>query len=171
MPSRFGRGGTVKRTAMTLVELLVAIAIVAVLIALLVPAAQRVREAASRAACFNNLRQLGVALHHCHDARDSFPPGLAVRGTDNLEPGRFYGFIQLLPFLEQDNWVRRWDPDRAWYDPPNAAIVAIELKVFYCPSNRAGGAIDMSFLAPVAGRPLPNLAACDYLLCKGANAA
>jgi prepilin-type processing-associated H-X9-DG protein len=85
--------------------------------------------------------------------------------------GGFGGFIPLLPFLEQENWTRSWDPDRNWYDPPNAAIVPIEVKVFFCPSNRTSGVIDTSFLVPYAGRPLPNVAACDYLLCKGANAA
>ncbi len=160
-----------KRAAMTLLELLVVIAVIAVLIGLLLPAVQRVREAANRAACVNNLRQLGLALHHRHDALGSFPPGYTVSGTDNLELGGFGGFIPLLPFLEQDNWFRRWDPNGHWYDPPNASIVPVEVKVFYCPSNRTRGAIDTSFLVPFAGRPLPNVAACDYLLCKGANAA
>jgi prepilin-type processing-associated H-X9-DG protein/prepilin-type N-terminal cleavage/methylation domain-containing protein len=161
----------VKRTAMTLLELLVVIAIIAVLIALLLPAVQRVREAANRLACVNNLHQLGIALHHYHDALGSFPPGYTVHGTDNLEMGGFGGFIPLLPFLEQDNWIRSWDPNRNWYEPPNADIVPVEVKLFYCPSNRIHGVIDTSFLIPFAGRPLPNVAACDYLLCKGANAA
>jgi prepilin-type processing-associated H-X9-DG protein len=156
---------------MTLLELLVVIAIIGALIALLLPAVQRAREAAGRAACFNNLRQLGVALHHRHDALGSFPAGFTVKGTDDLGMGGFGGFVPLLPFLEQDNWFSRWDPSRNWYDPPNAAVVSVEVKVFYCPSNRGGGAIDTSFMVPFAGRPLPNVAACDYLLCKGANAA
>jgi prepilin-type processing-associated H-X9-DG protein len=156
---------------MTLVELLVVLAIIAILIALLLPAVHRVREAASRAACFNNLKQMGAALHNYHDSLGSFPPGFTVHGTDNLEMGGFGGFIPLLPFLEQDNWFRRWDPSQTWYDPPNDAIVSVEVKVFCCPSNRTHGIIDTSFLVPFAGRPLPNVAACDYLLCKGANAA
>src|SRR5262249_49104805 len=94
-----------------------------------------------------------------------------VHGTDNLEMGGFGGFIPLLPFLEQGNWIRRWDPNQTWYDPPNDAIVFVEVKVFYCPSNRTSGVIDTSFMVPFAGRPLPNVASCDYLLCKGANAA
>jgi prepilin-type N-terminal cleavage/methylation domain-containing protein/prepilin-type processing-associated H-X9-DG protein len=160
-----------KRAAMSLLELLVVIAIIAVLIGLLLPAVQRTREAASRLACVNNLKQMGLALHHYHDALGSFPPGYTVHGTDNLEMGGFGGFIPLLPFLEQDNWFVRWDPNRTWYDPPNDAIVPVEVKVFYCPSNRNRGVIDTSFMEPFAGRPLPKPAACDYLLCKGANAA
>ncbi len=160
-----------KRAAVTLLELLVVIAIIAVLIGLLLPAVQKVREAANRAACVNNLRQLGIALHHHHDALGSFPPGYTVSGTDDLQMGGFGGFIQLLPFLEQDNWFSRWAPNLKWYDPPNAAIVSVEVKVFYCPSNRTHGVTDTSFMVPFAGRPLPNVAACDYLLCKGANAA
>jgi prepilin-type processing-associated H-X9-DG protein len=161
----------VKRTAVSLIEVLVVIAVIAVLVALLLPAVQRAREAANRTACINNLKQIGIALHGYHDALNSFPPGYTVSGTDNLEMGGFGGFIPLLPFVEQDNWFRRWDPTRTWYDPPNDAIVSVEVKVFYCPSNRTRGVIDTSFLVPYSGRPLPNVAACDYLLCKGANAA
>jgi prepilin-type N-terminal cleavage/methylation domain-containing protein/prepilin-type processing-associated H-X9-DG protein len=161
----------VKRTAMTLIELLVVIAIIGVLIALLLPAVLRVREAASRLSCRNNLKQMGIALHNYHDNQGSFPAGITVKGTNDLEMGGFCGFVPLLPFLEQDNLFNGWDMRGNWYDPPNAALVSTEVKVFYCPSNRTHGVIDTSFLVPFAGRPLPKLAAADYLLCKGANAA
>lgn len=159
------------RRAFSLVELLVVIAILAILIGLLLPAVQRIREAAARIKCANNLKQLGLALHHHHDAFGAFPPGFTVVGTDNLELGGFGGMIPLLPFIEQEGWTRRWDPHKNWYEAPNDALVSIELKTFFCPSNRSEGHIDMQFLVPHAGRPLPNLAACDYLMCKGANAA
>jgi prepilin-type processing-associated H-X9-DG protein/prepilin-type N-terminal cleavage/methylation domain-containing protein len=156
---------------MTLIELLVVIAIIGVLIALLLPAVQMVREAASRTTCRNNLEQMGLALHNYHNTWGSFPVGISVKGTSNLEMAGFCGFVSLLPFLEQDNLFNRWDLNGNWYDPPDAALVSVEVKVFYCPSNRSRGVIDMSFLVPFAGRPLPDPAASDYLLCKGANAA
>src|SRR5262245_46048042 len=160
-----------KRTAFTLVELLVVIAIIGLLIGLLLPAVQKVREAANRLACRDHLKQIGLALHNHHDANESFPPGYMIGGSDNLELGGYCGFVHLLPFLEQEALFRRWDLAGKWYDPPNAALVGTELKVFYCPSNRTRGVVDMTFLVPIAGRPLPNPAATDYLLSKGANAA
>jgi prepilin-type N-terminal cleavage/methylation domain-containing protein/prepilin-type processing-associated H-X9-DG protein len=155
----------------SLIELLVVIAIVGVLIALLLPAVQRVREAAAHAACTNNMKQLGLALHNYHDATASFPPGMIVTGNSVAETGTFGGLVLLLPYLEQDNWTRVWDPNKAWYEAPNFNIVSTPLKVFYCPSNRTDGVIDTAFMVPFSGRPLPNVAGCDYLLCKGANAA
>jgi prepilin-type processing-associated H-X9-DG protein len=76
-----------------------------------------------------------------------------------------------MPYLEQQNWTRVWDANKTWYEAPNFDIVSIPVKVFYCPSNRSGGVINTSFMVPFAGRPMPNVASCDYLLCKGANAA
>src|SRR5205823_5038829 len=99
------------RDGFTLVELLVVIAIVAVLIGLLLPAVQRVREAAARLACMNNLKQIGLAIHNFHDSRGQFPAGYLTRATTDpasTSPG--WGWAaQILPFIEQEPLGREID--------------------------------------------------------------
>lgn len=157
------------RSGFTLVELLVVIAIISVLIGLLLPAVQRVREMAHRTQCQNHLRQLGLALLNYESSQARFPPGIV---TDPRQPdlvaGMNTGFTLLLNYLEQDNLQRRFDPGKAWFDQP--ALVETELALFYCPSNRTSGVVDLQYPAHIIGRPLPNPAACDYLFCKGSNA-
>jgi prepilin-type N-terminal cleavage/methylation domain-containing protein/prepilin-type processing-associated H-X9-DG protein len=123
-----------RRHGFTLIELLVVIAIIAVLIGLLLPAVQKVREAANRMSCTNNLKQLALAAHTYHDANHSFPPGLTQI------PSPFRGnslFAHLLPYFEQDNLHRQWDfanPARNTAGGRSARSATV-LKVLLCPTD------------------------------------
>jgi prepilin-type N-terminal cleavage/methylation domain-containing protein/prepilin-type processing-associated H-X9-DG protein len=159
------------RRGFTLIELLVVIGIIGVLIGLLVPAVQQVRESASRLQCQNNLKQMGLALHTYHGALRSFPPGM-VNDQTNAPDANHTGFMYLLPYLEQQNVQRSYNFDLAWWAPPNYGAVGTELALLYCPSNRTGGSIDLSAAAARWNIQLPpTAAACDYALSHGANAA
>lgn len=126
------------RYGLTLVEVLVVISIIGVLIGLLVPAMQRVRDASMRTHCLNNLRQIGLALHQYNDAQGSLPPGLSYRdGTDR------YPFMswntRILPFLEQQAlWTRAqqaYAVDRSFYDDPPHTDRAVVVSLFCCPAD------------------------------------
>ncbi|MCI0377489.1 MAG: DUF1559 domain-containing protein [Gemmataceae bacterium] len=125
-----------RRSGFTLIELLVVIAIIPILIGLLLPAVQKVREAAARAQCQSHLKQLVIAAHNHHDAQKSFPPGGGgFLSSANLANQRFSAHSFLLPYIEQDNLYRLIDfkvsPDAA----ANAVPRAQPVPIFLCPSD------------------------------------
>jgi prepilin-type N-terminal cleavage/methylation domain-containing protein/prepilin-type processing-associated H-X9-DG protein len=135
-----------KRSAFTLIELLVVIAIIAVLIGLLLPAVQKVREAANRMSCANNLKQIGLALHNYHDTNGRLPAGsLWIPPGFDRAAAESTWITWLFPFLEQDNLFKTADLNRGFgqgsRNHPNNFITSSIVKVFLCPSD---GDVDVS---------------------------
>jgi prepilin-type N-terminal cleavage/methylation domain-containing protein/prepilin-type processing-associated H-X9-DG protein len=130
-----------KRPAFTLIELLVVIAIIAILIGLLLPAVQKVREAAQRMSCQNNLKQLTLACHNYHDANARLPIG--SQGRDSSTPNWDYTgakprvpFIaRLMAYIEQTGVASRYDITRNFNVAPNTSVITYRFPLFDCPSD------------------------------------
>src|SRR5205809_5854042 len=178
------------RRGFTLLELLVVIAIIAVLIALLLPAVQKIRESANRMQCLNNLKQMGLALHNYHDVNRSFPPGFISTlidpswrlpaGNCNAFPserGPGWSFFALmLPYLEQENLYRSIRLDLPIMDPANDAPRRVAVRNYLCPSDTGTGLINLTTCGnPPDPAHTPSLmtdaASCSYVcVLAGGNA-
>jgi prepilin-type N-terminal cleavage/methylation domain-containing protein/prepilin-type processing-associated H-X9-DG protein len=152
----------VRRRGFTLIELLVVIAIIAILIGLLVPAVQKVREAAARATCINNLKQMGLAVQNHHDTLGYFPTagqGTGARTRVGGQPAtgkiQTWGWLyQILPYVEQGNL---WGTT-AGTNGGDGAIKQTPVPLYFCPTRRTGVKV-----------PLPNGAMNDYIGNGGAG--
>jgi prepilin-type N-terminal cleavage/methylation domain-containing protein/prepilin-type processing-associated H-X9-DG protein len=125
--------GPARRRGFTLIELLVVIAIIAILIGLLVPAVQKVREAAARAQCQNNLKQIGLALHGYHDANKRFPPARQTRPVNG--DYRANWAILILPYVEQDPLFKLYNLNVRNTDPVNKIVRETFVPVYTCPMD------------------------------------
>jgi prepilin-type N-terminal cleavage/methylation domain-containing protein/prepilin-type processing-associated H-X9-DG protein len=145
-----------RATAFTLIELLVVIAIIAVLIGLLLPAVQKVREAAARVKCQNNMMQIGLGLQNYHDGGGHFPAGY-VSGVapDGTDTGPGWGWASaILPHIEQTPLYQTIRFDQPIEAPVNATACTTDVRVYFCPSEAGSTSWSPCAYSP-AGNPGP----------------
>jgi prepilin-type N-terminal cleavage/methylation domain-containing protein/prepilin-type processing-associated H-X9-DG protein len=158
-------------SAFTLIELLVVIAIIGILIALLLPAVQKIREAAARLQCQNNLKQMGLALHNYHDNFQSLTPGYVawkpyVDGATDTTPGWAWSAL-ILPYLEQEPLYNALRLNLPVEHAQNTPAVQTLVKVYLCPSDQTPAA---AFAVPDAfGKSVGLLAPSSYTACVGGD--
>src|SRR5260221_223250 len=143
------------RQGFTLIEMLVVIAIIGVLVAMLLPAIQKAREAAARAKCTSNMKQIGLALHNYHDQNKCFPSSGEVIASDGISTAfnTHSMFTWILPFMEHGDVYQQIDINRFYNDPVNKPAFQNVIPEFMCPTNPA---------RPSSGRDSLGYGYCDY---------